>query len=190
MNNITACKHIRLLLFPACNLVYAPPGIFIKRNVEFFNKLGVSRLYKPGVIFGVMLTAFGTVIAKTVYVFKTNHIVVLFGGVLFLGTALVLLLIAIMPTMSSGFSSQTISFIIIAGSSALVILTHILVEEVIREGSLIPYVLHFSLCDVAPAIMTEPIAWSGLLCVLATRATALVYIFARVVPRSYHVDAE
>ena len=92
--------------------------------------------------------------------------------------------------MSSGFSSQTISFIIIAGSSALVILTHILVEEVIREGSLISYVLHFSLCDVALAIMTEPIAWSGLLCVLATRAAALVSIFARVVPRSYHVDAE
>jgi hypothetical protein len=72
----------------------------------------------------------------------------------------------------------------------LVILTHILVEEVIREGSLISYVLHFSLCDVALAIMMEPIAWSGLLCVLAMRAAALVSIFARVVPRSYHVDAE
>jgi hypothetical protein len=106
------------------------------------------------------------------------------------GTALVLLLIAILPTMSSGFSSQTISFIIIVGPSALVILTHIFVEEVIRERSLISYVLHFSLCDVALAIMMEPIAWSGLFCVLAMRAAALISIFARVVPRPYHVDAE
>jgi hypothetical protein len=38
--------------------------------------------------------------------------------------------------------------------------------------------------------MMEPIAWSGLLCVLAMRAAILISIFARVVPRSYHVDAE
>ena len=76
----------------------------------------------------------------------------------FLGTALVLLLIAIMPTMSPGVPSQTISFIIVVGSSALVILTHILVEEVIRERSLISHIPYFSLCDVAFAIVPEPIA--------------------------------
>ncbi|KAK1650320.1 hypothetical protein QYE76_068125 [Lolium multiflorum] len=92
--------------------------------------------------------------------------------------------------MSSGFSSQTISFIIIAGSSALVILTHILVEEMIRERSLISYVLHFSLCHVALAILAEPIARSGFLCIFAMRAAALISILASVVSRSYHVDTE
>jgi hypothetical protein len=72
----------------------------------------------------------------------------------------------------------------------LVILTHIFVEEVIRERSLISYILHFPLCDVALAIMMEPIAWSGLLCVLAMRAATLVSVLTRVVSRSYHVDVE
>ena len=103
------------------------------------------------------------------------------------GTALVPLLIAILPTMSSGFSSQTISFIIIVGPSALVILTHIFVEEVIRERSLIPYVFHLSLCVVALAVLAEPIAWSGFLCIFAMRAAALVSVLTRVVRRSYHV---
>jgi hypothetical protein len=69
-------------------------------------------------------------------------------------------------------------------------LTHILVEEVIRERSLISHIPHFSLCDVALAIVTEPIAWNGFLCVLATRAAALVSVLTRVVSKSYHVDVE
>jgi hypothetical protein len=101
-----------------------------------------------------------------------------------------LLLIVILPTISSGFSSQTIFSITVIGSPALTILINIFVEEVIREGSLISYILHLSLCDIALAIMTEPIAWSGLFCILAVRAAALISIFARVVSRSYHVDAE
>ena len=91
---------------------------------------------------------------------------------LLLGVALISLLVVIMPTTSPVVPSQPIFVIIIAGASALVILTHILVEEVIRERSLISYVPHFSLCDVALAIVTEPIAWSGFLCVLAMRVLA------------------
>ncbi|KAK1669329.1 hypothetical protein QYE76_057488 [Lolium multiflorum] len=83
---------------------------------------------------------------------------------------------------------RTISFIIVAVSPALVIPTHILVEEVIREGSLISYVLHFSLCDVALAILTEPIAWSGLLCVFAMRVAVLIPALLRGVSKLYHVD--
>ena len=114
------------------------------------------------------------------------HVVLL--SRLFLGVALISFLVAIMPTVSPGVPSQTISFIIVVVSPGLVILTHILVEEVIRERSLISYVPYFSLCDVALAIVTEPIAWSGFLCVLAMRAAALISVLTRVVSRSYHVD--
>ena len=102
--------------------------------------------------------------------------------------ALLSLLIMIMPAMSSVVSGQTTSFIIVVVSPALVISTHILVEEVIREGSLISHVLHFSLCDVALAILTEPIAWSGLLCVFAMRVAVLIPALLRVVSKLYHVD--
>src|SRR5215218_5066484 len=108
--------------------------------------------------------------------------------VLLPGVALLSLLIVIMPTMPSVVSGQTISFIIVAVSPALVIPTHLLVEEVIREGSLISYVLHFSLCDVALAILTEPIAWSGLFCVFAMRVAVLIPALLRGVPKLYHVD--
>ncbi|KAK1642258.1 hypothetical protein QYE76_060063 [Lolium multiflorum] len=53
---------------------------------------------------------------------------------LFLGMALISLLVAIMPTVSPGVpASQTISFVAVVVSPALVVLTHILVEEMIRE---------------------------------------------------------
>jgi hypothetical protein len=105
--------------------------------------------------------------------------------------ALISLLVAIMPAVSPGVSaSQTISFVVVVISPALVVLTHVFVEEMIRERSLISHILHFSLCDVALAIVPEPIAWSGFLFVLVMRAAALVSVLTRVVPRSYHVDAE
>ena len=109
---------------------------------------------------------------------------------LLLGVALISLLVVIMPTTSPVIPSQTIFFIIVVVSPALVILTHILVEEVIRERSLISYVLHFSLCDVALAVLAEPFAWSGFLCVFAMRAAALISVLTRVVPRSHLVDVE
>ena len=117
-------------------------------------------------------------------------ILVVLLSLLFLGMALISLLVAMMPTMSPGVPSQTISFTIVVGSSALVILTHVLVEEVIRERSLISHIPHFSLCDVALAIVTEPIAWNGFLFVLATRAAALAFVLTRVVPRLNHVNAQ
>ena len=109
---------------------------------------------------------------------------------LFLGVALISLLVVITPTTSPVVPSQTIFFIIVVLTPALVVLTHILVEEVIRERSLISYVLHFSLCDVALAVVAEPIARSGFLCVFAMREAALISILTRVVPRSHHVDVE
>ena len=72
---------------------------------------------------------------------------------------------------------------------SLVVLTHVFVEEMIRERSLISHILHFSLCDVALAIVSEPIAWNGFLLVLATRAAALAFVLTRVVPRLDHVNA-
>ena len=108
--------------------------------------------------------------------------------VLLPGVALLPLLIVIMPTMSSVVSGQTASFIIVAVSLALIIPTHILIEEVIREGSLISYVFNFPLCDIALAILTEPIAWSGPLCVLALRAAVLIPVLLRAVSKLYHTD--
>jgi hypothetical protein len=109
--------------------------------------------------------------------------------VLLPGVALLPLLIVIMPTMSSVVSGHTASFIIVAVSPALIIPTHVLIEEVIREGLLISYVLNFPLCDVALAILTEPIAWSGPLCVLAMRVAVLIPALRRVVSTLYQVDA-
>src|SRR5215218_977445 len=102
--------------------------------------------------------------------------------------ALLSLLIMIMPAMPFVVSGQTTSFIIVVVSPALVISTNILVEEVIREGSLVSYVLHFPLCDVALAILTEPIAWSGPLSVLALRAAVLIPVLLRAVSKLYHTD--
>ncbi|KAK1643701.1 hypothetical protein QYE76_061506 [Lolium multiflorum] len=51
-----------------------------------------------------------------------------------LAVALLSLLIMIIPATSSVVSGQTTSFIIVVASPALVISTHILVEEVIERG--------------------------------------------------------
>jgi hypothetical protein len=105
--------------------------------------------------------------------------------------ALISFIVPIMPTIFPGVpASPTISFVVVVVSPALVVLTLIFVEEMIRERSLISHILHFSLCDVALAIVSGPVAWNGLLLVLATRAGALVSALTRVVHRPDHVNAE
>ena len=51
---VAAVEKRFFLLFPAGYLVYAAAGIFIKRDIEFFNKFRVVRLYVEAVVFGVV----------------------------------------------------------------------------------------------------------------------------------------
>ena len=44
------------VLLPACNLIYAAAGIFVKRNVVAVNKLGILCLDEKVVVLSVVLT--------------------------------------------------------------------------------------------------------------------------------------
>ena len=52
----TVFKQICIFLFPALDLLYATSGVFIKRNLIFFDKLGVLGFYVEHIVFSVMLT--------------------------------------------------------------------------------------------------------------------------------------
>ena len=71
--------------FPVLDLCFATAEVFIDRNVVPINQFRVIRLDEKGVIFRIMLTALGTVIAEMAYVCKAHHVIVLFFGVLFCG---------------------------------------------------------------------------------------------------------
>ena len=87
MSDVSAVKYAVTFLLPALDLGHTPTGIFVERNVEFFNQLGVAAFYVKGVIFGVVLARFGAVISQFVDIIEPNHVAVLFPCVHFLGTA-------------------------------------------------------------------------------------------------------
>ena len=84
--NIAAVHNFLFLLLPVCNLIDATARIFVKRNVKLFNQVIATCLDVEGIIFSVMLAAFGAVVAKLFNIVKANHIPVLLVGVLFLCT--------------------------------------------------------------------------------------------------------
>ena len=84
-NYFFGCKAF-VFGFPAFYLIDTTPWIFIKGYVEFFNKFRIFAFYIEGIVLGIMLASFGTIISKLVYVIKTNHIIMLAGSVFFFGS--------------------------------------------------------------------------------------------------------
>ena len=87
MCNLTVVEDSFLFSLPACNLIYAAAGIFIKRNVVSFDKLGIFVLDVEAVIFCVMFAGFGAVISEILDIFKSYHVAVFFGCILFSGSS-------------------------------------------------------------------------------------------------------
>jgi hypothetical protein len=82
----------------------------------------------------------------------------------------------------------TISLIIHVISPTSVILMLIFVKEMRGEWSLIPHASHFFLGQVPSVIILGPVAWIGLLFILATGVTAFCFILSMAVHQPGHVD--
>ena len=72
---VAAVEKRFFLLFPACYLVDAAAGIFVKRNMIFFDEFGIFILDVIGMILGGMFAALGVVITETVHDIETHEIV-------------------------------------------------------------------------------------------------------------------
>src|SRR5690606_14902214 len=69
-------KILDLVVLPACNLVYAAAGIFVKGNVITLDKLGVLGLDEEVVVLCVMLAGLGAVIAESSDIFISGKVAV------------------------------------------------------------------------------------------------------------------
>jgi hypothetical protein len=66
----------------------------------------------------------------------------------------------------------------------------ILIQEMRGERSLVPHVSHLFLGEVPSVIISGPVAWIGLLLILATGVTDVFFILAMAVYRPCHVNLE
>ena len=66
-------------LFPVGDLLHTAPRIFIQRNVEAVDQLGIFVLDEKGQIFRVVFAGFRHIIPEALHDFKAHHVVVLFG---------------------------------------------------------------------------------------------------------------
>ena len=98
---------------------------------------------------------------------------------------------SIMPTIPPVLCIRpTISLIIHVVAPTSVVLLLIFVKEMRGEWTLIPHASHFLLGQVPSIVILGPVAWIGLLFILATGVAALCFIFAIAAHKPCHVDTK
>ncbi len=85
MGHLAVLKDIVLFFFPSLNLIYASAGILIQWDIQLINQFGVLGFDEKRIVFRIVLTGLGAVVAQPPDVFKADHVIVLFRCVFLRG---------------------------------------------------------------------------------------------------------